>query len=79
MTFQLPSKSERAERPIAGRQRPSVRLGECERDAVRRRQNWICYRALAEGAISESKVAELLGLSVHDLNQRMEAAEDRHD
>ncbi len=33
----------------------------------------LCYRALAEGAISESKVAELLGLSVHELNQRMEA------
>ena len=33
----------------------------------------LCYRALAEGAISEAKAAELLDLSVHELNQRMEA------
>jgi Zn-dependent peptidase ImmA (M78 family) len=32
----------------------------------------LCYRALAEGAVSEAKAAELLGISVHELNQRME-------
>ncbi len=29
----------------------------------------LCFRALAESAISESKAAELLGISVHDLNR----------
>ena len=32
----------------------------------------LCFRALAEGAISESKAAELLGISVHKLNRQME-------
>lgn len=32
----------------------------------------LTFRALAEGAISDPKAAELLGLSVHELNQRME-------
>lgn len=32
----------------------------------------LCYRALAEGAISEPKTAELLNISVHELNRRME-------
>lgn len=32
----------------------------------------LCYRALAEGAISEAKGAELLGITVHELNRRME-------
>ena len=32
----------------------------------------LTFRALAEGAISEAKAAELLGLSVQKLNQRME-------
>lgn len=32
----------------------------------------LCFRALAEGAISEPKAAELLGLSVRELNRRME-------
>ncbi len=32
----------------------------------------ITFRALAEGAISESKAAELLGVSVRELNRRME-------
>ena len=32
----------------------------------------LTFRALAEGAISESKAAELLGMSVYDLNRRME-------
>ena len=31
----------------------------------------LCYRALAEGALSEAKTAELLGISVYELNQRM--------
>lgn len=32
----------------------------------------LCFRALAEDAISEAKAAELLGLSVRELNQQME-------
>ena len=32
----------------------------------------LCYRALVEGAVSEAKAAELLGISVHELNQRVE-------
>ena len=32
----------------------------------------LCFRSLAEGAISESKAAEFLGTSVHELNRRME-------
>jgi Zn-dependent peptidase ImmA (M78 family) len=32
----------------------------------------LCYRALAEGAISESKTAELLNITVRELNRRME-------
>ena len=32
----------------------------------------LTFRAVAEGAISEPKAAELLGMSVHELNQRME-------
>ena len=32
----------------------------------------LCFRALAEGAITESKAAELLDLLVHDLSRRME-------
>ena len=33
----------------------------------------LTFRALAEGIVSESKAAELLGVSVRDLNRRMEA------
>ena len=32
----------------------------------------LCYRALAEGAITESRASDLLGMSVHDLNILME-------
>ena len=32
----------------------------------------LCFRALAEGAVSEAKAAELLGHSVHELNRRMD-------
>ena len=32
----------------------------------------LCLRALAEGAVTESKAAELLGVPVSDLNRRME-------
>ena len=32
----------------------------------------LCFRALAEGAISEPKTAELLGSSVRELTRRME-------
>ncbi len=37
-----------------------------------RRFERLCLRALAESAISESKAAELLGISVHELNRRVE-------
>ena len=36
----------------------------------------LCFRALAEDAISEAKAAELLEISVHELNQRMEEPPD---
>ena len=36
----------------------------------------LCFRALAEDAISQSKAAELLGLSVHDLNRLMDEPPD---
>lgn len=32
----------------------------------------LCLRALAEGAISEAKAAELLGHSVHEFNRLMD-------
>ena len=32
----------------------------------------LCLRALAEGAVSESKAAELLGISVRELDRRMQ-------
>ncbi len=37
-----------------------------------RRFERLCFRALAEGAISEAKAAELLDISVQDLNLQME-------
>jgi Zn-dependent peptidase ImmA (M78 family) len=36
------------------------------------RFNRLCYRAFAEGAISEPKTAELLNITVRELNHRME-------
>lgn len=35
----------------------------------------LCYRALAEGAISEAKAAELLGVSARELNRRFDDAQ----
>ena len=37
-----------------------------------RRFERLCFRALAEGAVSDAKAAELLGISVHDLNRRVD-------
>lgn len=37
-----------------------------------RRFERLCFRALAENAVSEAKAAELLGISVRELNRRME-------
>lgn len=37
-----------------------------------RRMERLCFRALAEGAIGESKAAEILGLSVRELTRRMD-------
>ena len=36
----------------------------------------LCLRALAEGVVSEPKAAELLNISMHELNRRMEAQPD---
>jgi Zn-dependent peptidase ImmA (M78 family) len=36
----------------------------------------LCFRALAEGAVSEAKAAELLGIPVRELNRRMEQPPD---
>ena len=46
---------------------PYARKGE-----VPKRFERLTFRALAEGIVSESKAAELLGVSVYELNQRME-------
>lgn len=44
-----------------------------------RRFERLCYRALSEGAVSESRTAELLSLSVAELNLRMDEPPDsRH-
>ena len=39
----------------------------------------LCYRALSEGQVSESKAAELLGISVRDLSERVLQPEDREE
>ncbi|MGH7091553.1 MAG: ImmA/IrrE family metallo-endopeptidase, partial [Stellaceae bacterium] len=39
-----------------------------------RRFHRLCYRALAEGVVSEAKAAELLRFSVRELNAAMEQA-----
>ena len=36
----------------------------------------LCFRALAEGVVSEAKAAELLGVSVRVLHRRMEEPPD---
>ena len=36
----------------------------------------LCLRALAEGAVSEPKAAELLNVSVRELNRRMDGPRD---
>ena len=49
-------------------------------DAVKgekpRRFERLCYRALVEGAVSDAKAAELLGISVYELNRRAEEPPD---
>ena len=42
-----------------------------ERDEPTRRFQRLCFRALAEEAISESKATELLGLPVSEIEQIM--------
>ena len=37
-----------------------------------RRFERLCYRALAEGVIGEARAAELLGISVRELDQRLD-------
>ena len=41
-----------------------------------RRFERLCYRALVEGAVSDAKAAELLGISVHELSRRIEEPPD---
>lgn len=38
-----------------------------------RRMERLCFRAVAEGALTEAKAAELLNISVRELNQRLDA------
>lgn len=45
-----------------------------EREEPRRLER-LCYRALAEDALSDATAAEILGISVRDLHRRMEAPE----
>ena len=45
------------------------------KEEMPRRFERLCYRALAEGAITEPKAAELLGITVRELNRRMEEPE----
>jgi Zn-dependent peptidase ImmA (M78 family) len=45
-----------------------------EKESPRRLER-LCYRALAEGAISEAKTAELLGISARELNRRLDEPE----
>ena len=37
-----------------------------------KRMERLCFRALAEGIVSESKAAELLGIPVRELTRRMD-------
>ncbi|MEJ0038937.1 MAG: XRE family transcriptional regulator [Gammaproteobacteria bacterium] len=45
-----------------------------EKESPRRLER-LCYRALAEGAISDAKAAELLGISARELNRRLDEPE----
>ena len=51
-----------------------------EPDALKREEprrfERLCFRALAEDAVSETRAAELLGITVHELNRRMEEPPD---
>ena len=55
-----------------GWRRPPCREPHEEESAEPKRFNRLTFRALAEGVISESKAAELLGISVRDLDRRMD-------
>jgi len=56
-----------------GWRRPPYREPEAMPGEQPMRFKRLCFRALAEGAISEAKAAELLGHSVHELNRLMDA------
>jgi Zn-dependent peptidase ImmA (M78 family) len=45
-----------------------------EKESPRRLER-LCYRALAEGAVSDAKAAELLGISARELNRRLDEPE----
>ena len=55
-----------------GWRRPPYREPYAMRGEVPQRFERLCFRALAEGAVTEAKAAELLETSVRELNQRME-------
>jgi Zn-dependent peptidase ImmA (M78 family) len=50
---------------------PNYEPNDLEEEEPRRFER-LCFRALAENAISEAKAAELLGINVRELNRRME-------
>ena len=45
-------------------------------DARPQRFERLCFRAVAEGVVSEPRAAELLNITVHELNRRMESPPD---
>ena len=56
-----------------GWRNPPYREPHAMKGEAPRRFERLCFRALAESAISEAKAAELLGSSVHELNRRLKA------
>lgn len=71
-----PALSERLYREASrlGFRRPPMYEPNPLREEKPRRFKRLCYRALAEEAISEAKAAELLGVSVRELNRRVNEA-----
>ncbi len=55
---------------IRGWRNPPYKEPESMDGEVPKRFERLCFRALSEGAISEAKTAELLGISVRDLNRK---------
>jgi len=55
------------------RKSPFAEPGAIEREKPERFTR-LCYRAVSEGAVSEAKAAELLGITVRDLGRRLDSA-----